>query len=1573
MALVYRFDGAGHGHSTYRPADGMRLRDCISAEWEQYIILKKGEKISPDYIPAEDDIIFMRRLPKGMTASIIMAVVAVGVAVAVGIYAYSKQKEINDKQQELEENQKKLSSGSQIQKLPYVKGASNASATGQSFPYIIGQTLFTPYKLCPDHVTISGTDGTDLYYHLVLDCGFSTLSLKKLMLGSNTILTWPDGTIQEGQYVFEQGTYYDPENIVEIRQTGDFTENEFNRKVVFSNYMEEIPHRHIGSDSSQSEAQEIEDEWRAGLVKQLPDHVMSVEVIILFDGLRKFDSDNGTWVSASLTLQVQWTNADNPSESDWHDFDTGFDQNGTVSNRFTRNVRRQMRFAATQTFTPSQAYNKNISVRVRRTTPKAESNAKDTVYLMAVQSVIFDQKKSSSDNLVPALPLEENLRDKCTRMGIKIKSTSATDGYMDKFSVVECGCARTWNSETGEWSLSRTPTRNLAAWVLEILTSPVHAPSKYEDSEIDLDSFGEWYEYCEEEGIYADGAVTSTVSKKNLLETLVGNGHAMLVLNEMTGLLEVLVDSGRDYSVGLLTPDNIISLSAVKSVRRTTDGIKVTYINGAAGYESDSVVFMRDGEEYDPQTDSLSTTALSYVTDYTQTFRLAWRHMAEEIAHPVTATVKVGQCGGFYRVFDCINLQTPTLSIGLGHGVIKSLFWQNGTLRAIELAGYVDFPESGSCGVIINCTTTPGILELRVEGAGRTSTLAVLDVISESDKKIPSVGDTLSFGLLEDGSFSRVTTKMLIVGSEPADEGYTLTLVEYNPAVYSRGSLPEYKSNITARPDSTILKLQDVREYATPSDVGEAIGRMEAGTAEVSNPDTPAGLTAVATRDSVELRWNPLGLGLKNTVQYYSVQVSFDSGTTWNDAGRSKTNGFSFAIERTGKNYPGFPEAADFLPWRFRVEATSIYGKVSGFCDPPAEVKAAPSVYGTWKLGAPVIEASEDGRFITLTMAQPPRSDGRMQYGTIRYGILIRRPDTDEPGVWWTPATDKDPVADVDGYRADTHTPLERDSPYIQRLPLLSAQEGGLKMTSYQFRVTSINEAGTDEAKYTDITVTANFDNIRDFVKANLTEKNAIVEELSAISANLGEITGGKMNGGLNNFWTLATALNPHPGPGNRDYQGAFRVGGDKEYLQVTPILNPYTHEIISYTIEFHVGNFSVTSEASEINGEMVVQSSSSALERARITPGGIYFETRPDSSSSAWTEIVHQSKTGTVTPSVQTNGNQANGSLVITNATMLQRRRSGSDIGIPLPAPDAKVYHFDTDFLDQEGGATVEISYTSGDVEPVLVGEDDTPDPDSGIESFAPALLAIAPYATSSKSIYGNFSLSKTFAPSNEWQLDYWMKYIWNESQTLFSIGEDGHYVSLRILDSEPYYNTPLDGEPEYNNETASSVLIPYNTILNKRTVVEYVHGTTVESVLLETEGVLFDVDKWYHIGVLCSDKTISVLIGTRRFLFTQAANFASEMTLSVNPSEGLMCVDELMVSPTVCGNWTDFIRNTSDRIPWGALDYRRKHFVLDVDGSDVWTNLFECGAFTDALFAYMHTQAFVDRITEITENRGE
>ena len=98
-----------------------------------------------------------------------------------------------------------------------------------------------------------------------------------------------------------------------------------------------------------------------------------------------------------------------------------------------------------QEFTAAQAYGKDISVRVRRTTPKAKENARDTVYLLAVQTTCYGAG-SDENELVAAPPLVTELRDKCSRIGIRVRSTNATDGHLDSFSVIVSGCARTWDS-----------------------------------------------------------------------------------------------------------------------------------------------------------------------------------------------------------------------------------------------------------------------------------------------------------------------------------------------------------------------------------------------------------------------------------------------------------------------------------------------------------------------------------------------------------------------------------------------------------------------------------------------------------------------------------------------------------------------------------------------------------------------------------------------------------------------------------------------------------------------------------------------------------------------------------------------------------------------------------------------------------------------------------------------------------------------------------------------------------------------------------------------------------------------
>ena len=806
MALIHVFDGLNH--NTSYTFNG-RLRDHIKGvNWENSIILRGGYRVDADYEVQPDDIIYVRKTPATKTtiAIITLAVVALGAGVVAGVSMYKQ----NQAEKEMEAAQKAAKAGAeQTEKLPVVKGARNQAATGQTFPYIIGETLFTPYRLCPAHYTIAGAKGEEQFYNVVLECGYNNLVIDKIKMGETVIKAFSGDTPQNGEYSWDEGTYYDERNKIEIRQTGDFINADFNEKIVMTELNEEIPHDHALSEPDENA--QIEEKWQTGVVQELPSRPMKVELIALFDGLQRYDDG---WKSQTIILQPQWTNNPDAASPTWHDFDTGFIQNGTASNTFEYNTKQQMRYRAVQTFTAAQAYGKKISVRVLRITPKAESNAKDTVYLMAVQTTCYDAKKSTSSSLVAAKVLEDAERDKCTRLGIRVAANANTSGNLDAFSIITRACARTWNGSA--WTSARTPTSNLAAWVLEIMTSSKHTPSKYEDSELDLATFGEWYTYCQTQGFRADGVICKPTKKKSIIETLCKNGNAALVYNPMTGKIEVAIDNGRDYSIALLNSDTIQTISTTKEFKRKTTGKKVTYINKDEGYDVDSVIFMRDGGDYDPQTDTLTQTALEYITTYQHAYKYAWRQMAEEIAQSRVATVKVGREAAYYPIFSRVELQHKSLKIGLSHGKITGLKWQSGLLKEIYIEGTVTFPANVACGVIINCVSDSGrgLCALKVTGTGTTSTLTVTTTIRQNADIIPRAGDYFSFGKLDnDGNFTTVTNTMKIMNAEETDDGYTLTLVDYNAALYTYGTLPEYKSNLTKTPEGSKKTVESQRDY----------------------------------------------------------------------------------------------------------------------------------------------------------------------------------------------------------------------------------------------------------------------------------------------------------------------------------------------------------------------------------------------------------------------------------------------------------------------------------------------------------------------------------------------------------------------------------------------------------------------------------------------------------------------------------------------------------------------------------------------------------------------------------------
>lgn len=858
MALIHVFDGINK-HTSYTFSG--KIKDHINnVDWENSVILKGGYRIDENYEVQPDDVLYIRKTPAAAVSATTLAWIAVGAAVtaiagagvAVGVSIYNNKKA----KAAMEDAQKASKAAAETSgKLPFVKGARNQAATGRSFPYAIGESLMTPYRLCPPHYTIAGTTGDEQYYNVVLEVAYNNILIKKIKMGETIIKDFSGVSApQNGQYAFDAGVYYDARSLIEIRQTGEFTDPEFNKKVVLTELNEEIPHEHASDDPTENER--IEKEWKAGVVQELASHAQAVELIVLFDGLRKYDDD---WEEQTITLQPQWTNAANPSESDWNDFTNGFNQNGTYNNTFTYNTKSQMRYVARQEFTAAQAFNKNMKVRVIRTTPKADSSAQDSVYLLAVQTYCYDAKKSSSSQLVAADVLEPTERDKCCRIGVRVAANVNTTGLLDAISVIESGCARTWNGTA--WSSAKTPTRNLAAWVLELMTSPHHRPSKYDDAELDLASFGAWYTYCQQQGFNADGVITKNAKKKQTIETLCKNGNAALVYNSMTGKIEVAIDNGRDYSIALLNSENIISISTTKEFKRKITGKKVTYINAAADYDADSVIFMRDGEAYDPAADTLTETALEYITDYAHAFKYVWRQMAEEIAQPKIYMVKAGLESAYYPIFSRVELQHKSLKIGIANGIIKALVWRNSYLQEIHLDGAVTFPATGACGVIINCVSDNGrgILALKVSGSGKTNILHVETNLRNSAALIPTAGNALSFGKLDiNGEFTTVTSTCKITNAEESDNGYTLTLVDYNPALYQYGALPEYRSNLTSVPTGKAQTVEGQREYVT---AGESEANA-AGAAQVVSDEITKG-----TRFTNIYKIRPVDMSLEDVIK----------------------------------------------------------------------------------------------------------------------------------------------------------------------------------------------------------------------------------------------------------------------------------------------------------------------------------------------------------------------------------------------------------------------------------------------------------------------------------------------------------------------------------------------------------------------------------------------------------------------------------------------------------------------------------------------------------------------------------
>ena len=420
---------------------------------------------------------------------------------------------------------------------------------------------------------------------------------------------------------------------------------------------------------------------------------------------------------------------------------------------------------------------------------------------------------------------------------------------------------------------------------------------------------------------------------------------------------------------------------------------------------------------------------------------------------------------------------------------------------------------------------------------------------------------------------------------------YTLIIITLNEASID---ITRFKKNNSNLLDGSLSE---------NANTNQAIKDLENGTSnvtEIGNPDKPVIISAIAHEESIAIKCNPIGIGLKNTIKEIFWYIK-KGNAEWTMVTSSTDISAIYTFDR---KTDGYPEASELTNWSVRAKAVNLYGKESEFSD---SIAVNTTDYGTWLIETqPIVTDQTFDRTLLVTLGLPPRSDTKKVYGNIQYQVEIKRNDIDTE--YFKPATSLNPYPtetetnelnykDGEGYVISQAT-------YAQVVPLknqgqASTSSTGLENTVYTLRIKAFNEFSG--SPYVEKQLTALCTNIRDLVEAKADYKNLFVKYLSAISANVGTINEGAF-GSDDNRWDLSSFVDEH---GITRTKGTFKVGNDTGYLRCIPIIE--NGVIVKYEVSFKASKMEVDADKTSFEDNLEVYDAQTQ-EKIRIEPTQIKF-----------------------------------------------------------------------------------------------------------------------------------------------------------------------------------------------------------------------------------------------------------------------------------------------------------------------------------------------------------------------------
>ncbi|MDR0402951.1 MAG: hypothetical protein LBH35_05105, partial [Treponema sp.] len=823
MGLISVITGLDTRRTTYTFTG--KIRDNLRLNWDYTKIFRGGEEITPDYSAGEGDIILIQEYPGESTGNV-FGDIALGILTG-GVYSIvNSAVETAKARRQMDEALSRLNAKTntkQTETIPFINNAKNIPAEGQAAPILLGRHSFAPYFLSNPYMKISGTDGERLDWYGTFLVAQKDLCFEKIRLGTKIIKSFSGNGITPSEtYSFDPGHFYDQDNKIELRQDGLFSDSVFDQKWVDS-LQSQIALDYPVTDDEQNGGKKWDDS--KVIVRRSAKHPVVVEIELTFEGLFAWDSQNGVPADATAEVYIGWSaDGENYRQIPITGFDgdrvpgiadaEGTGQDIPEHSKITRNKNKQMRFIARLDINDASAYRQavfdrgEIDIKFMRCNPEGGGSTRDKVYVTAIRTQVYGSTSSASD-LIPAKNLDARIRDKFCRIGIKIKADDRTKEGLDEFNVTASMTGRTWDGSG--WSDDKTAVQNSAAVALEVLTGLIHDASGFTDDELDKPGFGAVYDFCENQQItlesgetkpvvlQANGYLTKTTKKIDILKQILSTCEGGLYINEF-GKLILYTDRPQTIPVALLNPQRIVKMSVNRNLARKADGYKIEYINQDEDFAVDTFRILRKGKSgADPGALEYTYTPVQFylVTQYLQAAWLARRMQAKEILRPAETKVTVGKEGRHYPVNSLIKVQHERFRIGIGSGEIAALIYDGGKLAGFRTLERFDLAADREYIAEYQVTTPVQnkVMKKQIAPSGEYTDILMFVTPEEPEGAgIPEMGNIVSVSL------RAYESKLYLVGAGAAEtaDGFELPLIDYDPAIYDSGPVPDYRSRLIA-------------------------------------------------------------------------------------------------------------------------------------------------------------------------------------------------------------------------------------------------------------------------------------------------------------------------------------------------------------------------------------------------------------------------------------------------------------------------------------------------------------------------------------------------------------------------------------------------------------------------------------------------------------------------------------------------------------------------------------------------------------------------------------------------------